>query len=76
MKKIVLGGVLALLTTAGAVYAYKTVQVNANRGDQPFTFICPLSGKPIGHHACQAGTAHCEKSQHPSCCSQAPQANP
>lgn len=75
MKKVVLGGVLALLTTAGAVYAYKTVQANANRGDQPFTFICPISGKPIGHHACQAG-AQCEKAEHPSCCTKTPQANP
>ena len=77
MKKIVLGGVLALLTTAGAVYAYRTVRVNMNRGDQPFTFICPITGQPIGHHACHAGAQQCQQGAHPSCCSKAPaQATP
>jgi hypothetical protein len=69
MKKLILGGVLALVTTAGAVYAYRTVHYNANRGDQPFTFLCPLTGKPMCHRACPA--QQCEKAEaaaHPSCC--------
>jgi hypothetical protein len=75
MKKIVVGSVLALLATAGAVYAYRTVQANANRGDRPFTFVCPMTGKPLCHSACTAN-AKCEKADHPSCCTKAAQASP
>jgi hypothetical protein len=75
MKKILVGGALALLVSAGAVYAYRTVQANANRGDRPFTFVCPISGKPICQHACPAD-AKCDKADHPSCCQKAAQASP
>ena len=75
MKKFVLGSVLALVATAGAVYAYRTVQANANRGDRPFTFICPLSGQPICHRSCPS-EAKAEKAEHPGCCTKEAQANP
>ena len=80
MKKLILGGVLALLATAGGVYAYRTAQYNANHSDQPFTFLCPMTGKPICHRACPSQT-QCDKTEaaaHPSCCHEkaAAQANP
>jgi hypothetical protein len=70
MKKIVLGAILAVVATAGAVYAYRTVQYNADHADQPFTFLCPLSGKPMCHPACTT-EEKTEKAAYPDCCQKA-----
>lgn len=77
MKKLFLVGVLALAATGSAVYAYRTVHVNADRGDRPFTFICPLTGEPMCHRACpsEAPRAEVEKVE-PACCKKPVQANP
>jgi hypothetical protein len=78
MKKLLLGGVIALALSATAVYAYRTVQANVDRGDRPFTFICPLTGKPMCHRSCpaKADAACTEKAEHPSCCVHSAQPNP
>jgi len=78
MKKLLLGGLIALAISATAVYAYRTVQANVDRGDRPFTFICPLTGKPMCHRSCpaKANAACTEKAEHPSCCAHSAQPNP
>jgi hypothetical protein len=75
MKKIVLGGVLALFVTAGAVYAYRTVRATIAHGDGTIVFTCPLTGEPMCHGKCPAA-AKAEKAEHPDCCKKTTEPNP
>jgi hypothetical protein len=75
MKKVVLGGLLALFVTAGAVFAFRTVRATIARGDGTIVFTCPLTGQPICHGQCPAA-AKAEKAEHPACCKKAAEATP
>lgn len=70
MKKVCVYAGLAVLTIAGAVFAYKTTFVSSTRADCPGQIICPLTGQPVCIDQCPMSKT-AGKAEKPSCCKRA-----
>ena len=67
--KTALGALLAVLSLAGGVYAYRAL---SSRPDCPGKIVCPLTGEVICADQCPVGEPAPAKADLPACCKPKP----